>query len=411
MRLDRKQTTRWAAATLCAVLVSACGSSDVAAPGNNAGGGGGGGGGGGTTQITGQQRLTGGSSTLGGCVLNSASAAYCWGDNTWGELGNGTSGNGMGMQSVDPVPVSGGYEYSSISQGGINACAITTAGATLCWGRGDGGELGTGQDYAAGEGSTTPVQTVGGPFALVSAGFGYACGLTAAGKAYCWGENALGQLGDSTTNDAFIPLAVSGGHTFTTIAAGNNVTCGVTATHGGYCWGYEGGGTVGNGTASPTAPATVPTPVAGGIEFTTISVGFSVACGLSTSGKAYCWGSEQPLGNGSSGSSDVPIAVSGGYAFSTISVGGDQACGLTEAGVAYCWGSNTSGDVGDGTATTRLSPVAVAGGHTFRGIVAGANTTCAAGTDGHTYCWGSMGYTGNVATSNVLVPTAIADGL
>ena len=179
------------------------------------------------------------------CGLTTARAAYCWGSNSSGKLGNGTD-PGSVVTSNLPVAVSGGLTFQSVSAGGPHGCGVTTAGAAYCWGGGDDGQLGDGTTT----GSNVPVAVSGGlTFQSVSASRGrHSCGVTTAGAAYCWGSGEMGKLGNGTNTDSDVPVAVSGGLTFQSVSAGVAHSCGVTTAGAAYCWGNGVRGRLGHGT-------------------------------------------------------------------------------------------------------------------------------------------------------------------
>ena len=256
-------------------------------------------------------------------------------------------------------------------------------------------------------------------FATVSAGGGHSCGVTTTGVASCWGSNAVGQVGNGIDRDGhpggdpplLSPVRVVGGLTFTSISLGGSTSCGVTTSGAGYCWGI---GLPFTGENYRVSPA----PVAGGLTFTTISAGPQHACGVSTSGTAYCWGSNAwgQLGDSTFAGFGkfAPVAVAGGLTFRTISTGRNHTCGVTTSGAAYCWGRNTSGQVGDGTSTSFwLFPVPVAGGFSFTTITTGSDHSCGLTADGTAYCWGSntSGQLGDGSGAQQGTPVPVASGL
>jgi len=257
----------------------------------------------------------------------------------------------------------------TLSAGSDHTCGVAGSGAAYCWGTNTYGGLG---DGTYGNNRLTPVAVSGGlTFAAVSTSDSHSCGVTTSGAAYCWGSNAGGALGNGTTTGSTTPVAVFGGLTFAAVSAGTRYTCGVTPSGAAYCWGDNGYGVLGNGT---TTSSTTPVAVSGGLTFAAVSAGFINACGVTTSGTAYCWGynGSGELGNGTTTSSATPVAVSGGLTLAAVSVGGSSpyqeshTCGVTPSGAAYCWGYNRYGQLGDGTGGTyRLTPVAVSGGLTF----------------------------------------------
>lgn len=271
--------------------------------------------------------------------------------------------------------------------------------------------------------------------ASVYAGGLYSCGLTKAGKAYCWGKNQLGELGnDNAPTDSDVPIAVAPPAgattplTFASLSTGSFHACGLTYSGQAYCWGSNASGQLGDNHAS-TASA-VPVQVVGSIVFVALSTGGSHTCGISTGGQAYCWGRDDggALGDANPAvTSYVPVAVSppaGSTApltFALVSAGeGLHTCGVVkDVGTAYCWGSNSSGQLGDAnTGVDSDLPVAVAppAGSivplTFGTITAGQSHTCAVVKDGgRAYCWGgnSFGELGNAqATVDSDIPVAVA---
>jgi alpha-tubulin suppressor-like RCC1 family protein len=175
------------------------------------------------------------------CGLTTGGAAYCWGRNHVGQLGNGTTAN-----APAPTPVSGG-PYRWISAGRTHACAVTTTGAVRCWGSNVRGRLGNGSTA----GSTVPVTVAapgdGSTWASVEAGDPHTCALTSTGRPFCWGGNGDGQLGDGTTTDRLVPTAVSTARTFASVGAGLNFSCGRSSAGIVLCWGSGSGGKLGDG--------------------------------------------------------------------------------------------------------------------------------------------------------------------
>ena len=332
---------------------------------------------------------------------------YCWGDNTYGSLGDGA----MGGSEARPVAVTPNRSFTAIFAANGHTCAVTEPPglAPYCWGLNQSGEVGDGT--ITNKPSPVPVTGALSPLVGLSAGAFHSCALTQAsgGAAYCWGRNDEGQLGDGTPTNKSTPSRVVGGPaTFDAISGGGSHTCGLAPGGVAYCWGRNVEGQLGDGTtastASPVAVTAVPSLAA-------ISAGYAHTCGLTSAGTAYCWGRnvEGELGDGTTTSKASPVAVGGGRSFTAIAAGYYHTCGLTSAGTVFCWGFNRDGGVGDGTTTNKSTPVAVAGGLTFTAISAGGNHTCGTTSTGAAYCWGSNTHSevGDGTIVNRLAPVRV----
>jgi alpha-tubulin suppressor-like RCC1 family protein len=276
------------------------------------------------------------------CALTPGGTAYCWGANANGQLGIGSEGASVST----PTAVTGGLTFTMLSAGYVHTCGLTAAGAAYCWGADESGELG---DGTAGTDQTAPTAVAGGlTFATISAGAVYTCGVTTAGAGYCWGSNGYGVLGDGTTTDRYTPVAVAGGLTLTTISAGVYHTCGLTTSGVAYCWGNAANGQLGTGLNSLSS--SMPLVVAGGLTFSTIATGELSTCAVTPTGAVYCWGAGTfgDLASASTASANQPQMAAGTQTLSTLTAGlSFHTCGLSTDGGAYCWGYNDSGELGD----------------------------------------------------------------
>ncbi len=228
------------------------------------------------------------------CGLNETGQAYCWGSGGYGEMGNGT----INWINTSPVLVSlPGLEISKISVGYFHVCAVTSAGAAYCWGRDNYGQLG---NDALLEDSNLPVLVSGFDIGMadISAGTRHTCGLTTEGAVLCWGYGEEGYLGNGELINSPVPVQVtdltSG---VSDIACGDSHSCAVQGETV-KCWGYNGYGALGDGTYEDRyTPVSVVglagTPVA-------VSVGRLHSCALLEGGTIQCWGydSEGQLGIG-----------------------------------------------------------------------------------------------------------------
>lgn len=366
------------------------------------------------------------------CGLTPEQDAYCWGANSFGQLGSVsttacTAPGSTVVQPCTPTPtlVGGGLKFAWISAGDSRTCGVAVSGDAYCWGAGNFGAIGDGGLSNRG----APALVAGGlHWASVSVGGASStCGLTTTGHAYCWGWNSYGALGARTTELCSInqlpcattPIAVASTQTFLEVSAGLLGGCALATNHTAWCWGWGQFGANGDGT---TIDRPAPVAVAGGFLFTHVTAGGLSSCGVTADHTGYCWGTNisfRVLGIGVAPNSFTPIAVSGGLSFDQVLANNannffEHNCGLTTAGEVWCWGGNDAQQLGStvsndtctyGAATWACQnvPVNAVPGQTFRAVSVGRELTCAQGTDGQAYCFGNNTFgqigDGTVSTS------------
>ena len=340
---------------------------------------------------------------------------FCWGDNSAGQLGNGTI-------TSTTLPAVVATALTSISVGAQHVCGVTVGSDVRCWGAGTQGQLGDG----AGVTRSLPVTVSGGPYLMVTSGGTHSCALTTDGRAFCWGANLRGQLGTGTTSTALSPVAVTGARQFATIAAGRDHTCALDVSGAAWCWGANMQGQLGDGTVADRA---TPVPVSGGYFFLALAGGGDAhTCATSPASIVRCWGANAAgqLGNASTVQSATPVTVAVPVALSRVALGRQHSCAIGPDAVAYCWGAGAEGQVGDGTSTSRSTPTAVQASARFSSLAGGSGTSCgvtfgAVTAEDNTViisrrsllCWGSnaTGQFGRGSTLSATTPTAAATGL
>lgn len=299
------------------------------------------------------------------CGLGTNGNVYCWGHGGNSQLGNGGTAN-----SSVPVAVSklaGGLvnqTVSSIGLGNWHGCAATTSGQLFCWGYNINGQIGR-----SGASSSVPLSVNSGSLAgkrilRVTGGVFNTCALTTDGSVSCWGYGGAGQLGDGTTTvtqTTPVSVALPSGVRITALDSGYDHSCAVSVDGRAYCWGTNGTGKLGNNTTTQqNSPVSVVlTGSASGVRFVAVSGGGNHTCLLSDAGRSFCMGGNTngALGTGStSTSSNVPVATlaTGALAnlqLTSISAAPEFTCAVASDGQVYCWGLNTYGQLGTGSGT------------------------------------------------------------
>ncbi len=249
----------------------------------------------------------------------------------------------------------------SVAAGLSHTCAAQLDGTIQCWGRNSNGQLGNGTTID----SRAPVTVVGITTAVaVTTGGYHSCAVLLDGTARCWGSGSSGQLGNGSTASRLTPVVVAGLTDITSLSAGGYHTCASRGDGRASCWGANSNGQLGNRT---TVAVTSPAIVGGGIRsqqltgVAEVETGRYSSCALLTSGGVRCWGlnANGQLGDGTTTTRTAPVVVSGMTTAVDVSVGDYHACVATGTGRARCWGWNAYGQLGDGTTTTRTTPVEV----------------------------------------------------
>ena len=333
------------------------------------------------------------------CALHQNGNISCWGNNYYGQLGNGTEDD-----SLVPVAVEGISDAVAIGTGLEHTCALHQNGNISCWGENSDGQLGNNAE----EPSSVPVAVIGISDATAMAtGLEHSCALHQNGSISCWGANWDGQLGNGTEEPSSAPVAVIGISDATAISAGGGHSCALQRNGNISCWGRNDYGQLGTntgGTEYDRSPA--PVAVEGIEDATAISTGGGHSCAIHQNGNISCWGNNYygQLGNSTGEIGDkslVPVRVNGVSDAVAISAGGVHSCALHQNGNISCWGRNDYGQLGNNTGGTEHDrssvPAAVKGISDATAISTGGVHSCAIHQNSNISCWGGnhFGQLGN----------------
>lgn len=365
----------------------------------------------------------------GSCALGEDGRLFCW-----GSIGSNLPQTGVPTHRPTPIP------FRELSLGGNHLCGLGEAGEAYCAGNGAYGQIGPIQGNSISTFQRIfPEQS----FHSLEAGSAYSCGIDLEGQGHCWGTSTALGIGpfDAYPNTLtpidldvpFLLLRTSSNRTVTFIDA----SCGIVAGGRAYCWGANVSGELGNGSTEQWALS--PTPIAGDLRFQDLSIAtqrlvydpplpgdpplrqgsHGHGCGVTIEGEGYCWGanSNGELGDGSTTPSALPVRVQAEEPFASIQVSAPPSgfvnvpapsfsCGLTDSGRALCWGAR-GGQLGTGTPRPSLAPTPVAGDLRFRSLGLGQSHVCGLTLEGLLYCWGSNGYGLGVGPPSVDVPTLV----
>jgi alpha-tubulin suppressor-like RCC1 family protein len=319
------------------------------------------------------------------CAGKDDSTVWCWGGNSAGELGDGTTTDRLSPVEATEVP-----DFVSGATGTNHTCIVKADGTAWCWGE---NALGS-----TGDGTTThprlsPVQVSGlTGVEQVSPGEGHTCALKSDGTVWCWGYNDYGQVGDNSMTQRNVPVQVSGLTNVAHVQAGDFLTCAIKQDETAWCWGANDAGQLGDG--SNTERHT-PVQVSGLTGVSKINPATHHTCAVKTNGEVWCWGDGTYNELGSNPTSWVPVQVSEISGAVDVAMGHGHSCALKDDGTVWCWGLNWVwytgwyGSLGMGSGNLSEPPQQVPGLTDVAEIGAGDHYTCAKKNDGTIWCWGT----------------------
>ena len=319
------------------------------------------------------------------CAILSDGAAWCWGVNDAGQLGDGTHDD-----SDVPVQVKTLAHATAIDGGLSHTCAIDQAGKLWCWGGNDGGQLGDGSSV---NDSTTPVAVALPDPTLtavqIAAGRTHSCAILSDHSLVCWGHDELGQLGDGGTVPHNTPIVVADVGAVIEVSAGGGHTCAIDTSHALWCWGDNGSGEIGNGAHAPRQGP--PFKVALD-NVTKVAAGDLSTCAMTGDGKVWCFGANNTgqLGLPLAADATLPVQAALPVAATTIVSGEHFVCALDAQHTVWCWGENFDNELADLTFSNRVTPVQTP----YRDIVAiaaGRAHLCVQSSAGAVSCTGFNG--------------------
>ncbi len=333
------------------------------------------------------------------CARKKNGQVWCFGLNNHGQLGDGTSAD----KKIPTREISGALDWASVSAGAYHTCGRNSDKTIWCWGMNSAGALGDGTTHD--KKSARQESTKSTNWNSVAVGY-HTCGVNSngvpgGGELFCWGENNCGQLGLGNTLDKTVPTKVGINYDWADVVAGFNHTCARRTARQLYCWGLNNFGQLGDGDFNNLLQPSA--PVSSIIGWTSVSVGVNTTCAKDLAGLLSCWGDNEwgQFGTGKAyWGKNAPVQSSTKNLWQTVSLGDQAVCGLKADQSMLCWGGNFYGQLGNGSIGGNLAaPERIGTATNWLAASAGSDHTCALKKNGSLYCWG-YNYYGELGTGN-----------
>lgn len=346
-----------------------------------------------------------------------ASPLWGWGNNSFGQLGDGTA-----TDSASPVQVGTDTDWLGLSALDVHTVALKRNGTLWAWGENEYGQLGNGTT----EGSYVPIQVgTDTDWKTASAGGNHTIAIKNDGSLWGWGENDHGQLGNGVLPDdstlpppVYTPTQIGTDTNWQAVSSGGWHTAALKADGSLWAWGYNTYGQVGNGTITHVySPVQILTANELETSSTTpwkaVSAGFVYTLAIKADGSLWAWGNNVYGQIGINPSEvnygAVPLQIGADTDWQAVAAGARHTVALKTNGTLWAWGNNTYGQLGNGTATDTFVPTQVGTDTDWLAVSTAGFHSVALKIDGSLWSWGLnfFGELGNGTTTDAFVPTQV----
>lgn len=333
-------------------------------------------------------------------VIKTEGTLWAWGNNSVGQLGNGTTTN----RNV-PTNIGTASDWKTVAIGTNHTVALKMDGSLWAWGDNQTGELGDGTTIN----KNIPVQIgTAKDWQMVAAGNQYTVALKTDGTLWAWGDNYFGELGDGTSIGKKIPVQIGTAKDWQTITVGYYHTIGVKTDGTLWAWGGNDSGQLGDGT---TTKSYTQKKIGTATDWKTVTAGDSHTIAIKTDGTLWAWGKNTygELGSGTTTVSYIPTKIGTSTDWKDVNSEGSHTIAIKTDGTLWAWGNNFYGELGNGTTIKSLFPIQIGSANNWQAVSAGRDHTVALKTDGTLCTWGynSSGQLGDATNADKNVPTLI----